>query len=83
MKRLIAEGRVSASEVILRPPSEFESMGVFDLLISQRSWGRTRSLNVLGSVLLSETKTVGSMTDRQRRLLADKLTPEDQPPVEG
>jgi len=80
LKRQIAEGTISAAEVILGPASELASMNVFDLLMSQRSWGRTRSRDVLGSVRLSETKTVGSMTDRQRRLLAEKLTADDQPP---
>jgi hypothetical protein len=78
-KRQIAEGRISAAEVILSPTSEFASMDVFAVLMSQRSWGRVRSLRVLESVPLPEAKTVGSMTDRQRRLLADRLIAEGQP----
>jgi hypothetical protein len=80
LKRQIAEGKVSALEVILSRASETESMDVLELLMSQRHWGRTRSRAVLKAVSLSETKTVGSMTDRQRRLLAAMLTAEDQSP---
>jgi hypothetical protein len=77
VKREIAEGTISASEVILSPTPDFASMDVFALLMSQRSWGRIRSLKFLKSVPLSETKTVGSMTNRQRRLLVDRLAADD------
>ena len=80
LKRQIAEGKISASEVILSPSSETESMDLFELVMSQRSWGRIRSRELLNAVSLSETKTMGSMTDRQRRLVAAMLTAEDQPP---
>jgi hypothetical protein len=73
LKRQIAEGTVSAAEVILRCPSPIEKMTVSELLMSQRRWGRTRCRQYLSAVPLSETKTVGSMTDRQRRALAAML----------
>jgi len=73
LKREIAEGAVSAAEVILRCPSPIEKMTVSELLMSQRRWGRTRCRKYLMAVPLSETKTVGSMTERQRRALAAML----------
>ena len=42
LKRRVADGEVSAAEVILRSPWEAESMTVSDLLTSQRRWGSTR-----------------------------------------
>ena len=74
LKRRIADGELSAAEVIVTCPWEAESMAVADLLMSQRRWGRTRCRKFLGSVPMSETKTVGSMTERQRRALAAMLT---------
>ena len=74
LKRRIAEGRVSAAEVILQCPSLIEKMTVSELLMSQRRWGRTRCRKYLTAVPLSENKTVGSMTDRQRQALAAMLT---------
>jgi hypothetical protein len=50
-------------------------MTVADLLMSQRRWGLTRCRKVLGQIPISETKTVGSLTDRQRRALALLLAP--------
>ena len=48
-------------------------MTVADLLTSQRRWGHTRCRKFLQAVPMSENKTVGSMTDRQRRALATML----------
>jgi hypothetical protein len=73
LKRRIAEGDVSAAEVILRSPWEAESMTVSDLLTSQRRWGTTRCRKFLQLVPMPENKTIGSMTDRQRRALAQLL----------
>jgi hypothetical protein len=67
MKRRVAEGEITAAEVILECPWEAESMTVSDLLTSQRRWGSTRCRKFLQSVHMSENKPVGSMTDRQRR----------------
>lgn len=73
LKHRIADGTVSAADVILDCPAQIESMAVGELLMSQRHWGQTRCRRLLTAVPLSETKTVGSMTDRQRRALAAML----------
>jgi hypothetical protein len=73
LKRDISADRRSVTEVILDSPWESESMSLSELLCSQRRWGRARSRKLLSSVALSEGKRVGSMTDRQRRLLAAAL----------
>lgn len=73
LKRRVAEGELTASEVVLDVPWETESMAIADLLMSQRRWGRTRCRRFLASVPLSETKTIGSMTERQRRAVASQL----------
>jgi hypothetical protein len=73
LKRRIATGELDASEVILECPWEADSMAVADLLVSQRRWGQTRCRKFLSQVPMSEKKTVGSMTERQRRTLAAML----------
>jgi len=73
LKRRVAEGEVSAAEVILTSPWEADSMTVSDLLTSQRRWGHTRCRKFLQAIPMSENKTIGSMTDRQRRALAQLL----------
>jgi hypothetical protein len=74
LKRRVAFGKIDVAEVIVDCPWEAHSMAVADLLMSQRRWGRTRCRNLLARVPMSEKKTVGSMTARQRRALAVMLT---------
>ena len=73
LKRRIAEGEASAADVILEPPEAALSWAIGELLMSQRRWGTTRCRKFLGRHHLTETKTLGALTDRQRRLLADEL----------
>src|ERR687898_660861 len=73
LKRQVADGEASVADVVLNCPWEAESMTISDLLTSQHRWGRTRCRRFLASIPMSETKTVGTMTDRQRRELAGML----------
>jgi hypothetical protein len=73
LKRQVAEGETTVGEIVLECPWEADSMAIADLLLSQHRWGRTRCRRFLASIPMSETKTVGSMTDRQRRALAARL----------
>jgi hypothetical protein len=73
LKRRIADGHLTAAEVILAPPCAAVSWTVGELLMSQRHWGSTRCRKFLLRNQISETKPVGTLTDRQRRLLADQL----------
>jgi hypothetical protein len=73
LKRKVAEGRIAVGDVIMESPWEAESMPVADLLMSQRRWGRTRCRKLLAQIPLSETKTIGTLTQRQRMALAALL----------
>jgi hypothetical protein len=73
LKRRVAMAEIDVAEVILDCPWEAHSMAVADLLMSQRRWGQTRCRKFLSQVPMSEKKTIGSMTDRQRRTLAAML----------
>jgi hypothetical protein len=73
LKRRVAAGDLSAGEVILACPWEAESMSVSELLMSQKRWGGTRCRRFLRSIGLTETKKIGSLTERQRLTLAALL----------
>jgi hypothetical protein len=73
LKRRVAIGELDVAAVIIDCPWEAHSMAVVDLLMSQRRWGQTRCRKFLAQIPMSEKKTVGSMTDRQRRTLAVML----------
>ena len=76
LKRLVAEGEATVADVILECPWEAESMMIADLLMSQHRWGRSRCRRFLLSIPMMETKTIGTMTDRQRHELAGRLSRE-------
>jgi hypothetical protein len=73
LKRDIAEGRRSVADVVAECPWESRSMTIADLLMSQHRWGRTRCRRFLASAQISETKTIGTMTERQRACLSARL----------
>jgi hypothetical protein len=73
LKRRIAEGEVPAASIILDAPWEVSSWSVGDLLMSQRRWGSTRCQKFLRGLEISETKQIGTLTERQRRALATNL----------
>jgi hypothetical protein len=75
LKKRIAAGEVSAADVITDPPPAAESWSVGDLLMSQRRWGTTRCRRFLSRSNITETKPIGTLTERQRNLLADSLHP--------
>lgn len=74
LKRRIADGDISAAEVILEPPCAAVSWEIGELLMSQRRWGSSRCRKFLLRNQISETKSVGALTQRQRRLLAHQLS---------
>ncbi len=73
LKRRIAEGEVTAAEVILNCPCAAQRWTVGELLVSQRRWGTTRCRKFLERNHISEIKQIGALTERQRRMLATQL----------
>jgi hypothetical protein len=73
LKREIAVGTVSAAEVILDCPVAVRSWPISELLMSQRRWGSTRCRKFLTRNNIAETKAVGTLTVRQRNMLAGAL----------
>ena len=70
LKREVGKGTITVGEVILSRPWEAASMTIAELLTSQRRWGTTRCRKFLAGIGMPETKTVESLTERQRSLLA-------------
>jgi hypothetical protein len=79
LKRQVADGEVTAAEVVMACPWEAESMSIGDLLMSQHRWGRTRCHRFLSPLRMSETKQIGTLTQRQRDELATRLNGERAP----
>ena len=73
LKRDVERGALSVGEIILNPPSEAASMMLTELLSSQRQWGSIRSRKFVLNLGMPETKTIASLTERQRSVLATML----------
>lgn len=73
LKRRVADGELSVSKIILECPWEAASMTISDLLLSQRRWGDARCRKFLHGMSIPETKPLGSLTERQRRVLASMV----------
>jgi hypothetical protein len=78
LKRQIAADEVTAAEVILSARWEIERMPIGEVLVSQPHWGRVRCRGFLARLAIAETKTIGSMTVRQR-LAAAAVLSRDRP----
>lgn len=73
LKRDVAAGRITVAAVIIATPADAENLTLFELLQARRRWGRKRALKFLNAHAIGETKTLGSLTDRQRMALARAL----------
>ena len=73
LKRAIAAGRRRRGGGRPRLPLGGREMTVGELLRSQRRWGRTRARKFLVSLGLNENRELGTLTERQRELLAGAL----------
>ena len=69
IKRQVASGALTVEEVIIEPPEEALNMTIAELLGAQRRWGTTRTAGFLADIGMPETKTLGSLTERQRSVL--------------
>lgn len=74
LKRRIAKGDVAVADVLLDPSDEIAGMELYELLTSQKRWGTTRCAKFMDSIGLNETKTIRSLTERQRSAMAEVLT---------
>jgi hypothetical protein len=73
LKRRIADGDLTAAQVILTVPEEVATWTIGKLLLAQRGWGDQRVRKFLGVNQISEVKTLGALTERQRMQLAAQL----------
>lgn len=80
LKGRLATSELFAADVLATPPREAARMEIVAVLGSQRGWGPRRCRRFLAPLGISERKLIGSLTDRQRLVLAAQLTPSTQPP---
>lgn len=66
IKSRVASGEITVADVVVANPPDCASMTVYALLAAQTRWGRARASRFLLDVGMSETRTVGALTQRER-----------------
>jgi hypothetical protein len=73
-KRKLKTRQMAVAELLKSPSAAIVKMHVYDLLIAQPKWGRVKTGKTLGRLGISPSKTVGGLTDRQRKELVHAVS---------
>jgi len=71
LKRDLKAGRVRIGDLIADPPDEVLTAKVYDMLVAVPRLGRVKATRLLTQCRISQSKTVGGLSDRQRGELLD------------
>jgi hypothetical protein len=66
LKKDLKDGRLHIEEVLRDPPEYVGTAKVFDILMAVPKFGRVKAARFLNQCRISQSKTVGGLSDRQR-----------------
>jgi hypothetical protein len=66
LKKDLKDGSVQIEEVLRNPPNFVETAKVFDILMAVPKFGRVKAAKLLNQCRISQSKTVGGLSERQR-----------------
>ena len=66
LKRDLKDGRVAIETVLSDPPEFVSTAKVFDMLLAVPKFGRVKAARFLNVCRISQSKTVGGLSERQR-----------------
>jgi hypothetical protein len=66
LKKDLKDGRVSIERILLDPPEYVSTAKVFDMLMAVPKLGRVKANKFLSQCRISQSKTVGGLSERQR-----------------
>jgi hypothetical protein len=66
LKKDLKDGRVHIESVLVDPPTYVETAKVFDILMAVPKFGRVKAARFLNQCRISQSKTVGGLSERQR-----------------
>lgn len=73
LKKDLKSGSVLIEEILTSPPTYVETAKVFDMLMAVPKLGRVKASKFLNQCRISQSKTVGGLSDRQRAELVGLL----------
>jgi len=71
LKRDLKAGRVHIERILLSPPEFVSTAKVFDMLMAVPKFGRVKAARLLNQCRISQSKTVGGLSERQRTELVE------------
>jgi hypothetical protein len=66
LKKDLKAGNVQIEEILGAPPEYVETAKVFDMLMAVPKFGRVKAARFLNTCRISQSKTVGGLSERQR-----------------
>src|ERR671934_2594236 len=66
LKKDLKDGQVSIEEILRDPPEYVSTAKVFDMLMAVPKFGRVKAARFLNQCRISQSKTVGGLSERQR-----------------
>jgi hypothetical protein len=73
LKRDLKAGRTSIGHIIAEPPDYVLTAKVFDMLMAVPKYGKVKATRFLNTCRISQGKTIGGLSDRQRSELLELL----------
>ena len=73
LKKDLKAGAVSMEQILRDPPECVETAKVIDILIAVPKFGRVKAARFLNQCRISQSKTVGGLSERQRAELMGLL----------
>ncbi len=73
LKKDLKAGRADIENVLLAPPAYVETAKVIDILMAVPKFGRVKAARFLNQCRISQSKTVGGLSERQRAELVSLL----------
>jgi hypothetical protein len=73
LKRDLKNGAIGIDEILRDPPDYVETAKVFDILMAVPKFGRVKAARFLNQCRISQSKTVGGLSERQRAELVGLL----------
>jgi hypothetical protein len=73
LKKDLKDGRVKIERILSSPPEYVSTAKVFDMLLAVPKFGRVKAARFLNQCRISQSKTVGGLSERQRSELIGLL----------
>jgi len=71
LKKDLKDGKIRIQTILGDPPEYVETAKVIDILMAVPKFGRVKAARFLNTCRISQSKTVGGLSDRQRAELID------------